>query len=132
MTAPPIFPTVAQVLEFHRLALDRDGGAPGVLDVAGIEAALARPHQLAAYSSAAPTLFAMVGAAAYSIIRIRHPFVDGNKRVAAWVCATTLYVNDQVLDATEHEAEAIFRGIAEGTIGEEQFVAWLESSCRPR
>ena len=73
--------TPAQILYLHELALEFGGGAPGVLDVGRIEAAVARALQTAGGQPAYATPCERAAACTHALVR-SHPFVDGNKRTA--------------------------------------------------
>lgn len=67
--------TLGDVLEAHEAAL-RFGGAPGILDLGRVEAAIGRP-----YAGYYRTLPAKAAALLQSLVR-NHGFVDANKRTA--------------------------------------------------
>ena len=76
------YPTFQEVLVIHTLLLEQYGGAQGVRDPGAIEAALFRP-QSGYYEDIVEE-----SAALMESLLINHPFVDGNKRIAAalFVC----------------------------------------------
>ena len=69
--------TVAEVLAMHTVLIRRYGGALGVRDQGALEAALFRP-QTGYYQD-----IVAEAAALLESLAINHPFVDGNKRIAA-------------------------------------------------
>lgn len=81
------FLTVADVLGLHSVLMRRYGGAPGVRDPGGLEAALFRP-QTDYYQD-------IIGEAAALMesLAITHPFVDGNKRIAFAAADVFLRIN---------------------------------------
>lgn len=81
------FLTVADVLGLHSVLMRRYGGAPGVRDPGGLEAALFRP-QTGYYQD-------IIGEAAALMesLAITHPFVDGNKRIAFAAADVFLRIN---------------------------------------
>jgi death-on-curing protein len=79
--------TLNEVLEIHRILINRYGGASGIRDLNGLESALFRP-QTGYYSDT----IAEVAALMESIV-INHPFIDGNKRVAFAVTDVFLRIN---------------------------------------
>jgi death-on-curing protein len=83
---------------------------------------MARPRNLAAFGD--PDTAALAAAYAYGIAR-DHPFVDGNKRIAAVVSETFLLLNGFVLGATDAELVVAFLALAAGEIGEEEMVDWF-------
>ena len=65
----------------HADLLQRYGGRPGIRDPKLLDSALAQPKMTAGGKFVHKTLFEK--AAAYGFhIRMNHPFVDGNKRMA--------------------------------------------------
>jgi death-on-curing protein len=131
MTQRLHFPPLAAVLEAHERLLERYGGASGLRDPGGLEAALARPQQLIAYSEAAPNLFVLTAALAYGIIRIHHPFVDGNKRTGFFALIAMLRMNGWTLDTGEAEAADTIERLAAGEMEEAALVTWIERNAQP-
>jgi death-on-curing protein len=124
----PIWLRKDVVLSFHRRLLSEHGGADGLRDEGGFDSALAPPEQILAYEAKAD-LFTL--AAAYGIgISRNHPFVDGNKRVAALASVLFLEINGYSFLAPEAEVVAMFRLLASGEMEERAFAAWLKQHCR--
>lgn len=121
----PAWPPAEALIDAHAILIGRDGGAPGIRDAGGITAALARAENLAAYAGETRTTH-LAAAIAFSLCRVRHPFVDGNKRVAFAALLMALDLNDLALDATEQDAFETIRGVADGAIDEAAFAAWVE------
>jgi death on curing protein len=115
----------ATVLAIHDVQLTEHRGAPGVRDHGLLDSALARPRNLAAYDD--PDAFAVAASYAFGIVR-NHPFVDGNKRTAFVVAATFLLDNGYELDASEPDATIAMLRLAEGTMSEAAFAAWLRQN----
>jgi death-on-curing protein len=111
-------------LAMHDRQLAEHGGAPGVRDGKLLESALARPQQLYAYGDPAPDLADLAASLACGLAR-NHPFVDGNKRTAAVACETFIMLNDGLLEADNLELYPIYIALAEGTLLEKEFAAWL-------
>lgn len=106
----------------HDRQLAEHGGPAGLRNLGGLESALARAENLAAYEE--PDAAALAAAYAFGITR-NHPFVDGNKRTA-WVLARQfLELNDKRLEYVESEAIATMLALAAGELGEEQLADWL-------
>jgi death-on-curing protein len=122
----PLYPPLEALLEAHERLIELYGGATGVRDPAGLEAALARAEQLRAYAEEEPSIFALAAAIGYAIARIRHPFVDGNKRVAFYATVATLWMNGWLLDAAERDAAEVFEKVAAGSMEEAELIDWLE------
>jgi len=106
----------------HEEQLAEHGGATGTRDEGGLQSALARPQNLAAYGQ--PDEAALAASYAFGIVR-NHPFVDGNKRTA-WVLAR-LFLAKNGVELAFDQADAVVRmlALAAGEITEEQFAQWL-------
>lgn len=116
------------LLALHRRLLSDHGGAEGLRDEGGFDAALVRPQQIRAYEPKADLVRL---AAAYGVGFSRnHPFVDGNKRIAALATILFLESNGWVFSAPEADVVAMFRLLAAGGIEEDVFAAWLGSHSR--
>jgi len=76
-----------EVLEMHRILINRYGGTLGVRDLNGLESALYRPQTGYYIDTIAEA------AALMESIVINHPFIDGNKRVAFAVTDVFLRIN---------------------------------------
>src|SRR5262249_27068047 len=85
----------------HYEELVEHGGLPGIRDVSGLEAALARPQTLLAYRKV--DIADLAASYAFAIAR-SHPFVDGNKRTSFAAMVTFLILNgrDIAIDDAVH------------------------------
>lgn len=114
------------VLIYHDLQISEHGGAEGVRDQGGLESALARPENLAAYGD--PDLFELAAAYAGGIVR-NHPVVDGNKRTAFVVAVSFLNLNGEDIVAEEAEAAVVFLRFAASELSEEELADWLRRNA---
>ena len=71
---------LAEVLDLHRLVIAQTGGAEPVLDLRGLESAIAQPRATFEGRDLHVSLADKAAALCYSLI-LNHPFLDGNKRV---------------------------------------------------
>ncbi|WP_140908810.1 type II toxin-antitoxin system death-on-curing family toxin [Cognatiluteimonas lumbrici] len=117
----------ALALAIHERQLAEHGGGSGIRDEGMLESALARPQQLHAYGDPPPDVADLAASLAFGLAR-NHPFVDGNKRTAAVACETFLLLNGSTLEADDLELYPVYLALAEGTLSEADFAAWL----RPR
>jgi death-on-curing protein len=114
------------LLNVHGRLLERYGGVAGVRDANGLEAAIARPQNLALYGQIGS--IGILGAAlAWSLLR-NHPFADGNKRSAFAALTIFLDLNGYRWICSEVEETSIFLLAAGSEISEEEFTAWVERS----
>ncbi|WP_411834444.1 type II toxin-antitoxin system death-on-curing family toxin [Pseudoxanthomonas mexicana] len=114
-------------LAIHDRQLAEHGGGCGVRDETLLDSALARPQQRHDYGDPPPDLADLAASLAFGLAR-NHPFVDGNKRTAAVACEVFIMLNDATLEAEDHELYPHYLGLAEGSLDEAGFAAWL----RPR
>jgi death on curing protein len=115
------------IVAVHERQLAEHGGGTGIRDEGLLESALARPQQLYAYVQPPPDLADLAASLAFGLAR-NHPFVDGNKRTAAVACETFLLLNGASLLADDLELYPVYLALAEGSLPESDFAAWL----RPR
>ena len=111
----------------HAEQIAEHGGPAGVRDPAGLDSAMARARNLAAYEE--PDAAALAAAYAYGIAR-DHPFVDGNKRTAAVVSETFLMLNGWALDASDAELVVAFQALAAGELSEAELGDWFRGMVR--
>lgn len=123
----PIWISGRLALAIHDEQLAEHGGLPGVRDAGALDSALHRPIQLFSYGE--PDLAALAGAYAFGIAR-SHPFLDGNKRTSLVVCMTFLALNGMAVEATNDDKLATLLALADGSLGEEAFAAWLRRNTR--
>lgn len=118
---------VAEAAHAEQIA-EHGGGGDALRDRGMFESAMARPENLAAYG--APDAAALAAAYAYGLAR-NHPFVDGNKRIAAVVSETFLLLNGYSLDATDAELVVAFLDLAAGSLSEDDLADWFRQHLRP-
>ncbi|WP_313337400.1 type II toxin-antitoxin system death-on-curing family toxin [Sphingobium yanoikuyae] len=130
MTRPDwvwITPAVAEAAHAEQIA-EHGGGGDALRDRGLFESAMARLQQLAHYGE--PDAAALAAAYAYGLAR-NHPFVDGNKRIAAVVSETFLLLNGHGLTATDAELVVAFMELAAGTLSEEELADWFRHHLAP-
>jgi death on curing protein len=119
---------LAEVLEaIHDEQIAWHGGQDGIRDAGLLESALARPRNLMAYGN--PDLPALAATLGFGIAR-NHPFLDGNKRTAFVAVEAFLLLNGLTLTASDADCILIIEQLAEGTVGEADFAAWIRAHGR--
>ena len=116
------------LLAAHDEQLAEHGGLSGLRDEGLFDSALARPENLAAYGE--PDVFALAAAYGFGLAR-NHPFVDGNKRVAAIATETFLALNGHALDVDDAAFVMTFLLLAAGELEEDAFADWLRAHSAP-
>ncbi len=117
---------VAEAAHAEQIA-EHGGGGDALRDRGLFESAMARPENLAAYGT--PDASALAAAYAFGLAR-NHPFVDGNKRIAAVVSETFLLLNGYSLDATDAELVVAFLDLAAGSLSEDDLADWFRQHLR--
>jgi death-on-curing protein len=114
------YPTVDEVIAVHALLIVRFGGSLGIRDRGALEAALARPRS-GYYQD-----LIQEAAALWESLSQNHPFVDGNKRVAATVTAAFLKINGYELEFDDLEAHSFLLNLYEsGRMRFQELEIWL-------
>ena len=113
----------------HERQISEHGGSSGVRDEGLLLSALARPQHLLAYGEPPPDAAALAAAYAVGIAR-NHPFIDGNKRTALVVARTFLLLNGSDVEASQEEKYLTFLRLAEGSLTEEELVAWIRQHLK--
>lgn len=114
-----------EALAVHERLLVLHGGAVGVRDAA----LLARPRQIAAYRERAE-LADLAAAYTFAIVR-NHPFVDGNKRTGFVLGVLFVELNGGRFVAEEAAATRAVMGLADGTLDEAGYIAFLRANVTP-
>ena len=124
-------PPAETLVSVHAELIARYGGAEGVRDPGALEAALARPANLLAYGGPDVTIEQLAVAVSYSIARVRHPFVDGNKRVGFAALVIILEMNGLILDVGEAHAADMMNDVSAGRVCEDALAAWVSANSYP-
>ena len=120
----PTFLSKRFILAYHQRLVDLFGGQPGLRDEGLLESALAQPAATFGGAFLHPDRWAMAAAYAFHLIR-NHPFLDGNKRVAAVAMGTFLEVNGAPLRVDEVELYQTMMTLAKGELEKEALADWL-------
>jgi death on curing protein len=124
----PLWVNPAAVTRFHHDSLMDFGGSPGVRDPGAIESALTRPRNILAYGE--PDLCDLAGAYTGGLCQ-NHGFVDGNKRTAFLTGFVFLYENGYTILAEQAEVIAAMLSLADHTLDETGYAAWLREHTAP-
>jgi death-on-curing protein len=124
----PLFLSLEEVLEIHRQQIERYGGASGVRDLALLESAIAQPQASFSNEFLHASIPAMAAAYLFHICR-NHPFLDGNKRVAANAAITFLLINDWEPTFTEDALVDVVLAVASSSMNKDGLVQFFETHC---
>jgi len=126
---PPVFLGLDEVLEIHRDQIERYGGRAGIRDMGLLQSALAMPQAGIGGEFFHADVFEMAAAYLYYIAR-NHPFVDGNKRVAAMSAFVFLRLNGHTLRAPTGAFERLVLAAAEGTVDKATIARFFQEHTR--
>ena len=113
----------------HDESLATHGGASGIRDEGLLDSALPRPLNLALYGER--DVAALAATYAFCLAKNR-PFVDGNKRAAFLSIGLFLYLNGQLLTASQADATLTMMAVAAGEQTEADLVTWIRKHLAPR
>lgn len=97
-----------------------------IRDAGLLASAAARPATTVFGADAYPDLAAKAASVMHSIVA-HHPLVDGNKRLGWLALVLTLDINGVRLDVPDDDAVEVTMGVAAGTTGFEDLVAWVRA-----
>lgn len=109
----------------YRLMIEETGGTFGLRDEELLDSALNGIFQTFDGKELYPTKEEKGARLGYSLIA-NHAFVDGNKRIGAYVMLTFLEVNGIRLECTDDELAKIILAIASGEKGYEELLEWIK------
>jgi death-on-curing protein len=121
--------SIEQVIDLHDEQLQRYGGATGTRDRGMLESALARPAMTFGGEDLYPDVPAKAAALMHSLA-LNHPFIDGNKRVAAHAAVVFVNVNGVELMASVPELVDITLAVAEGKVEVEALTIWFRQRLK--
>lgn len=102
-----------------------DGGAPGILNRAAVESAIARP-----YHGYHPSIHQKAAALVHGVVT-NHGFVDGNKRTALYLVELLAVRSGYRLSVEDLVVADIVTAVARGELGYEELAAWFEARLEP-
>ena len=116
-------------IAIHERQLAEHGGGIGVRDENLLDSALARSQQAHADGDPPPDLADLAASLAFGLSR-NQPFVDGNKRTAHVCYRVFLALNGADLMASDEEKYVATIALAEGSLPEAEFAAWLREHIK--
>ncbi|MES2062594.1 MAG: type II toxin-antitoxin system death-on-curing family toxin [Bacteroidota bacterium] len=113
-----------EVEKYHNDLINQFGGSKGIRDIAGLEAALARPYMTFDQQDLYPTAEDKAAAIFESLI-INHPFIDGNKRIAYLLLRITLRIESITVVASQIEKYNMAIAASMGQLNFNQIKDWI-------
>lgn len=127
----PQFLGLPDVLRLHAHQLKVYGGGEGIRDLGMLESALGMPSASFGDAYLHGGLFEMAAAYLFHLCQ-NHPFVDGNKRVAAAAAFSFLYLNGFELGGSQDGFRDLVLGTASGKLQKPAIAAYLKRHAKKR
>lgn len=118
--------TLSEALELHGQIISQSGGTTGILNLSGLESALAQPRMTFGGADIYPTIADKAAALGFSLVN-NDPFVDGNKRIGHAAMEVFLVLNGFEIRAPVDEQEQVVLQVASGALERDRFTAWLKT-----
>lgn len=122
--------TVDEWVALHCAVIAQTGGADGIRDLGALASAAAQPQAGFGGQEFYPTLADKAAAPGFAIIK-NHPCIDGNKRLGNNAIEVFLVLNGHEIAAGIDERETVILAVAAGTMGRDEFAAWVRSHVVP-
>jgi death-on-curing protein len=126
----PRFVLLDEVLALHTRQIERYGGKDGVRDLGLLQSAISMPASSFDGVWLHATLEEMAGAYLFHLAQ-NHPFIDGNKRVAAMSMIVFLILNDLTPTFTEDELVELTLGVAAGRMSKAEAALAIAAHVEP-
>ena len=104
-----------RVLLLYQMIVEATGGTFGIKSESLLESAIEAPYQTFDGIELFPSKIEKAARLGYGLIS-NHPFIDGNKRIGAYIMLSFLEVNGLYLDFSDEEIEEIALGVASGKL----------------
>ncbi|MCK6438684.1 MAG: type II toxin-antitoxin system death-on-curing family toxin [Planctomycetes bacterium] len=118
------FLTYDDVLELHGDMIRHFGGSPGLRDQGLLESALAQPMQSFGGQYVHENIFDMAAAYCFHIAK-NHPFVDGNKRTAAYAALIFFGANGIQMSPDPEDFARVVNDVAAGAMSKEALTEYF-------
>jgi death on curing protein len=125
----PVWVPRASIEAAHLDQIRTHGGQPGLRDEGLLESALSRPRNRWRYEPASD-LADLAASYGFGLAK-NHPFMDGNKRIGIVAANMFLILNGHEIDAPEPQVVDIVVRVADGSLDEAEFAAWIRSVLVP-
>ena len=118
------FLSLTEVLAIHRDQVSRYGGTTGIRDIELLKSALGIPMATYGGEFLHTDVFEMAAAYLFHLVK-NHPFLDGNKRVAAVAALVFLFLNGHDFDAPEDDLARMVLSAAQGEIDKAEVAVFI-------
>ena len=115
----------SDIIRLHDIALELDGGAPGLRDIGLLESALAHPLMMIYYGNDEDQKLHNLAASYFFHVIKNHPFVDGNKRAGLFAALHFLNINNFDLDVEYDDLYQLGLDTASSKINKEEIASFF-------
>ena len=118
-----------RVLLLYQMIMEETGGTFGIRNESLLESAIEAPYQTFDGKELFPSKIEKAARLGYGLIS-NHPFVDGNKRIGAYIMLSFLVVNGIYLEFSDEEIENMALGVAAGEMNYEGVLQILKNKSK--
>lgn len=115
-----------QILLLHEQLIKTSGGINGIRDDGMLDSSIQTPLQIFNGQELYPSIIQKATRLAFGLIK-NHPFIDGNKRIAAHTMLIFLELNGIELCYVDDEIIDLIMGVASGKLSEDDLYTWIYS-----
>ena len=112
------------IISIHDQLISTTGGSDGIKDENMLESAIYAPFQTFAGEDFYPTIYQKAARLGFGLAS-NHPFIDGNKRIAAHAMLIFLDLNGIEMQYTNDELSEIFLAIADNRAKYDDLLSWI-------
>ena len=112
------------IISIHSQLISATGGSDGIKDENMLESAINAPFQTFAGEDFFPTIYQKAARLGFGLVS-NHPFIDGNKRIAAHAMLIFLDLNGIEMQYTNDELSETFLAIADNRAKYDDLLSWI-------
>ena len=117
--------TKDDIIYLHTKLIIKFGGSDGIRDRGILESALSTPLQTFDSKDLYPTIIDKIARLSFGLA-MDHPFIDGNKRIAAKILDVGLSANNIELNASNEEMTKEFLQLGSSKVSYQDFLSWIK------
>lgn len=119
------FINIEEIIKFQKLLINEFGGSHGIRDKGLLESACTQPQIKVFGKHVHQTIYDMAAAYMFHLIK-NHPFVDGNKRVGAFISTLFLEYNLGELEISNENLYKITMQTANSKISKKKIAKFFK------
>lgn len=116
--------TIEEITALHKKLIDRTGGSQGLRDKNLLESAVYSAMSSFEGDEIYSTVEEKAARLMYSLIN-NHAFIDGNKRIGAFVMLITMQLNNSLIEYSQDELVELSLSVAEGKTEYSKILDWI-------